>query len=96
MPALILSCRNDVFFTRGADAYNDPKMCPYNVTSHGLRGLQETANHDSKIDVSEFLRATVLWMLVSAGLSVLLGWAYLQLFKHHSGLMTRMTVRIMY
>ena len=49
-------------------------------------------SEDPKFDLAAFWRSAGTWLLVSVLGSLLVGIAFLQLFKRHSGAMTRATV----
>lgn len=42
--------------------------------------------------MSQFMRDASLWLVVSAGGAILVGVLFLQLFRSHAGVMTRITI----
>ncbi len=42
--------------------------------------------------MSTFLEDASMWLVISAGGSILVGVAFLHLFRHYAGVMTRLTI----
>ena len=73
--------------------YTDPTSCPY-TPNEAHRRLLEAMAEEGKGDwsFSAFMHLTGRWLLVSALLALGLGVAFIHLFKHHAGMMTRVTI----
>ena len=73
--------------------FDDPASCPY-TPNDAHRALLEAAAKKAEGDWSfgAFLHLAGGWLAVSAALALALGAAFVHLFKHHSGVMTRATI----
>ncbi|GAB4819018.1 hypothetical protein N2152v2_006064 [Parachlorella kessleri] len=77
-------------FTLDGKYLENPAHCPYPKERKLLEDLD--GSEDPKFDLAAFWRSAGTWLLVSVLGSLLVGIAFLQLFKRHSGAMTRATI----
>jgi hypothetical protein len=81
--------RNRAYFELTAhDVVHDPSACPWEG-----RNLLEAAD-PADFSISDFMKHAALWLVVSAGVSLMLGLVFLWLFQKHSYTMTRATIQV--
>ena len=84
-------CRNRKFaLLSGTEVRSDPSSCP---VGHNLFSAQ-LQQEPGDFSISEFMSKAATWLLVSAVLSLSLGFVFLYVFKWHSKIMTRLTIQI--